>query len=596
MFGRSRGSAKAPRTVPSSPEGLRPWQLIRYAPRQVWLVTALFALILAAWSVLVPLYHAPDEPNHADAVMRIEEGRGWPSAQTSKVTDEGVGAIAASPFGRATNRLSFVGGPVPAAMAVGRNDRPAWQDLKAVPRTSGAIINQIPEHPPGYYYYEGLLLRLGGAAGWQWDIAVSVMRLLSAFLIMWLPLLSWAAAWRLTGSRLAGITASIFPLAVPELSHVGASVNNDNLVTLAGAAALVGLVCAMRGDRSKSTAIWTGLWVAVAMWTKAFGLVLVPMVVLVYGTPWVREVWARRRGRGDAAVGARRWLPERATGVAFLLSTGLAIGLGIWWYVISEIRYGAMQPSSPNFPPGRLLGHDNVLFSRYPTQQMLQRWWGDFGWFEVQLPWRLVVVASVLVGAIAIYGIVRARGRRIASIMVMWPTVVTWVVVSAGVTSYYLRTHYVRGISGRYLFIGFTGVAVLVGAGFGAMPAKIARWTPLALLLGALAMQAEAAHLVFDNWWRPAAGTIRQGWNALSSWSAWPVGVLFAGGAVLLLLIVAAIVTFLRFAIVGGEGVVAVDRTIEAAEVATAVDVSTAAEQAADQDESCLQVSRTAQK
>ncbi|MCW2545745.1 MAG: hypothetical protein JWN96_205, partial [Mycobacterium sp.] len=142
------GRSGTPRTE-ESPDGLGPWQLLRRAPASVWAITALFAMVLACWSVLAPLYHAADEPNHADAVMRLEEGRGWPPATNSEVTDEGVGAIAASPFGRGNSRLSLSTLPVPASLAPARDARPKWQDLKAPPGTSGKLVQQIPEHPPG---------------------------------------------------------------------------------------------------------------------------------------------------------------------------------------------------------------------------------------------------------------------------------------------------------------------------------------------------------------------------------------------------------------------------------------------------------------
>ena len=127
----------SPRAVGPTPDELRPWQLIRRAPQPVWVITALFALMLAAWSVLAPLYHAADEPNHADAVMRLVEGKGWPSSETARVTDQGVGATAASPYGTKQRPLTLDTAPLTAAAAPGRDDRPTWKQLQALPGTSG---------------------------------------------------------------------------------------------------------------------------------------------------------------------------------------------------------------------------------------------------------------------------------------------------------------------------------------------------------------------------------------------------------------------------------------------------------------------------
>lgn len=539
----------------------------------MWLITALFALVLAGWSVLAPLYHAADEPNHADAVMSIEEGHGWPRSPGALVSDQSIGSVFVSPFGRSTNRLGLNLYPVPASLATPRNDRPTWESLKAVPGVSGTEHQQTMQHPPGYYLYEGLILRAGGAAGWRWDITVSTMRLLSALLVVWLPLLAWATAWRVTGRKLAGIAAAIVPLGVPELTHVGATVNNDNLVTLAGAAALLGVACAMTGDRTKTTALWTGLWVAIALWAKAFGLVLVPLVIIVYAAPWIKSWWLQLRSRRKSAAAAaaasaaatasavpevaevpgrrRPWLPDRRTGLLLGLSAGVSIALGCWWYVLAEVHYGSTRPPVTDFPPGKYLGHANVTFLKYATQAVLLRWWGAFGWYEVNLPWRLVVGATIVVGIIGILGIARFRGRRLALIMLMWPTLAAYFLVVAQATSQFLHTHYLSGLSGRYLFIGFTGVAALVGAGCAALPAKVARWSPLVLLLGAIGMQLESVHLSINRWWRPVGGTLRQAWSSFSAWSTWPVGVLWTG---ITLLGLFTILVFVSLTIVGVRG------------------------------------------
>ena len=65
------------------------------------------------------------------------------------------------------------------------------------------------------------------------------------------------------------------------------------------------------------------------------------------------------------------------------------------------------------------------------------------------------------------------------------------------------------------------------------------------MFLAALAMQIETLHQAVNNWWRPADGTLRQAWSALSAWSTWPVGVLYTGIGliVVLVVVVAALLT-----------------------------------------------------
>ena len=59
-----------------------------------------------------------------------------------------------------------------------------------------------------------------------------VMRLFNVMMLVPLPLLAWAAARRLHVGEAAAITASVVPLAVPQLLHIGSSINNDNLLVL----------------------------------------------------------------------------------------------------------------------------------------------------------------------------------------------------------------------------------------------------------------------------------------------------------------------------------------------------------------------------
>ena len=64
---------------------------------------------------------------------------------------------------------------------------------------------------------------------------VGVLRLLSAALLLPLPLLAAAAARRLGAGPPVAIAAALLPLGVPQLAHVGASLNNDVLLVLLGA-------------------------------------------------------------------------------------------------------------------------------------------------------------------------------------------------------------------------------------------------------------------------------------------------------------------------------------------------------------------------
>jgi small subunit ribosomal protein S36 len=134
------GDSVEPRaTADASPARFRPWRILRSAPPAVWAITLLFTALLTSWSVMMPQYHAPDEPNHVDAVMRLVEGRGWPHPGDVTVTAGGVGAIIESPYGNAPRERDLSAGPFTAAQAAPRDERESWQRLDRTRRcTTGS--------------------------------------------------------------------------------------------------------------------------------------------------------------------------------------------------------------------------------------------------------------------------------------------------------------------------------------------------------------------------------------------------------------------------------------------------------------------------
>ncbi len=525
-----------------------PLSLLRGAPRAVWLLVVLNGLVLACWSVLTPVFHAPDEPNHAEAVMRLVTGQGWAKVGHAYVGVEGQAAIAQSPFASRARPGRLNPGPVLQQDAVPRGDRPSWQDLRAtVPNPHRGGIQQIVQHPPGYYWLAAGAVKITGGDGQRWDRAVGVMRLVSVLLVAPLPLLAWAAAFRLLDDSRAAVVAAVVPLGIPELTHIGGSVNNDNALVFTAGLLMVGLACVLRGDRRLGTALFVGISLGLALFSKGLALVLPPLVLAAYLLPPI----GARRGKDetsadDAADAPPPRIPRGAWVRPVLTAAVAAFLAGGWWFVVSLLRYGSFQPGIAGFAPGKFLGDDRFALFRYMTDILLLRYWGSLGWFEVNLPLRLTYVASAVVLILVLVAVLRRRTPRVrlALLLMLYPTVATWGLLVAQSLNYYHHTHYFRGGSGRYLFIGVVGVAVVVGAGATSL-ARIRNWAPVALLVTALGMQAVAVTLAVQKWWQPKGGGIRQAWGALSSWSAWPPELIEALVLVTALAAVAALIALL---------------------------------------------------
>ena len=384
------------------------------------------------------------------------------------------------------------------------------------------------QHPPGYYWLAAGAVALTGGDDQPWDRAVGIMRAVSAILVAPLPLFAWAATFRLSGDRRAALAAAVVPLAIPQLTHIGGSVNSDNLLICTGSLVALGLACVLRGDRSLRTAVFVGVALGCALFSKSLALALLPAVFLAYLVPWLYERRGVASALSVAVTGSEKGAPASRPSVSAALRPLVVVGvlafaIGGWWYAINLARYGAIQPSVPGFPPGKFLGDNDVLFFHYATRVVLLRYWGNFGWFEAIMPTTLIYTAAAVAAALLLVGLARAsrpRGLRLALLVMLAPTAATYTLMVKQALGTYLRTGYYSALSGRYLFVGVVGVAVVIGMGAANLP-RIRRWSPLVLLLGAGLMQAVAISVVTRRWWEPQGGSLQQAWGALSSWSPW---------------------------------------------------------------------------
>lgn len=501
----------------------RPWRLLRSAPRTVWLLVAAHGLLLVCWSVLAPIYHAPDEPNHVDGAARIYEGLGWPAPSPSiYLTPNGLSSWVASPYDAGTAPLQLNPGTLPQAAAVPRSQRPAWNDLRATnppPANNPVQLQQILTHPPLYYTLQAGVLRLAGGEGQRWDLLVGAMRLFSVLLMTPLPLFCWAAARAFTGNRRAALCAAIVPFAIPQLSFIGGVVNNDDALTSFSAVATVGIACVLRGNLSRRTSVFVGVSMGLALLTKSLAVVLPFLVIAAYllaglrsdePEAGARRTWQRRLVRGDVLQ-------------PLALALGSAFVIGGWWYVFQRIRAGAFQPGVPGFPGGVQVA-DAEGWAGYAVQVVPIRFWGSIGWYEVNLPLRIAGTASVVLAALVIVALVRTRGfgGRLSVGLLLWPVLSTLTLLLLSSYGFYRHYDRVLGLQGRYMFLGIAALAAVVAAGVAGLPRQVQRWAPLGLLLAAAAMQAEVVHLVLNTWWVPDGGGLHDGWQAITAYAVWP--------------------------------------------------------------------------
>jgi 4-amino-4-deoxy-L-arabinose transferase-like glycosyltransferase len=530
--------APDPEPAPSADDGQTP---TGRPPRIVWLATLLLGLVAALWTVAVPAYRAPDEAAHLDLIVYLAEGHPYPDYD---------GRFFGNEVGLDTDRyLIVLTQPWPrfdAADAPPRDDRPDVDDLGGTKPDKGArrydktragypyVYNQMPQHPPLYYLAMSSVLRaeralLPGDSLTSLDRELGLLRLANVLLITPLPLLAWATVRRLgVVDRRAGAVAALLPLCLPQFTHIGAAVNNDNLFTLLGAVLGWLLVGVGRGRRTWRTDVAVGVVLGLALLTKAFALMFVPWVVAAY----LLCAWT-----------TRRW---RATALMALLAGGVGALVGAWWWIDNWIRYDQPAPTTESLtrtvqqrPPG--FSADRVEFLWTFSGRMISHTWAWIGMGTPKFELPRSVVMSLTEAALAAIvvavwtarrGLSPERGlRRWDAVLVSVPMVLVTLFVARRAWGLYGTTGKFAFIQGRYLFGSLLGVVALVGIG---ASRALGRWTIAVTLALAAVLQIWLLSDVMEGSWS-GPGEFGPVHGALA-WSPWPA-------AIVVLVVAAALAT-----------------------------------------------------
>lgn len=517
------------------PSGTGVLARLRRVPLTVWLATATFGALLGFWAFVNPAFSPPDEISHADLVFHLATGAGYPEYDERYVS-QGVAG-----YGVMNSLVGADDSPESIAVREWTADSADEVDFGATFDELGGDeavegwINQIPQHPPLYYWSSATVLRAarqvnGGQLSMHHEL--QLLRFTNVVLLTPLPLLAWAAARQLGASDRIGIVASLVPLAIPQLAHVGASVNNDNLFLALCAFLAVPLARATRGDQRLTTALIAGVLAGLALLSKGFGVLLPIWIICCYAAPIVRD---------------RRLLRSA------LRPVGVALGsfalVGAWFSVRNLVVHGTPSPSlhtattareSFTPDPGAWLGH----FPGFLTQGF----WGYFGYFENQIGDAatilgtglvLVTLASALIGrprrADSPVGTSRVR---LAALVSIFPLLVAFVAVVAW--DLYTKTDYLRNfVQGRYLFGAVVPLAVATGVGSVRL---VGRWAAVLVLGVASIMQIQGLRLMLDVRWGGAGEPLTSSYRAVVAWNPWPLPLVHLTTAALLMLVAALVV------------------------------------------------------
>ena len=258
---RKRGSRARPRMPRRIP--LR--DLLRRVPIAAWICVAVAILNAICWSIIVPAFEVPDEPNHFAYVKQIAETGTLPTsaaeayetnAEMIKVLDRLHYPYVRQQPGHRT---------ISTAHGQERLEQGLAQ-LRAEPGAKGSFAAGVAaSQPPLYYALEAVPYNLAGNALTR----LQLMRLLSAlmaglttlfvflFLRETLPVTPWA--W-----SVGGLATAVMPL----LGFVSGAVNPDAMLFAVSAALFYVLARAFRRGLTRRVAVAFGIVVAIGMLTK----------------------------------------------------------------------------------------------------------------------------------------------------------------------------------------------------------------------------------------------------------------------------------------------------------------------------------------
>jgi len=467
--GRPDDTTVLPHTAPAEPSPPRRLQRALRSPYvAVVAATVAFAAICLGFLLNTPTLIGPDEPYHFDRIIAAEHGRLAPAPGKMNVSAGGRGAEHTYVYSQmrrsGPSQAEFTARP--------RNQRPSLNALGGDKRSPDHdVANYETQHPPLYYDLIGAVVKVWpGADGMAADKLVLLIRMLNVLLVLPLPLLFFFAARRIFGDNPVSRTAAFLPLLVPGLARGAATINNDNLAIVIGAAAVALAIRIMTGDRSLRTAILVSLCCVAGSLTKAtivFALLLVPAAYVI-------QIWQGRR------------LPSRS--VMATLTLG-AIASGAWW-VHNYVAYGAAQPnawgSQSAAAQGRPRGNIPIDYNHFwwtLNKAVLSRFWGALGLHEPpQLPLVMINILSFGMLACAIAAIIVVRGLRWQMALLIAVPVASQLMVI--LQSYLHYRHYlaIPGLQGRYVYPGVFGVLLPFALGAALLLYRWARWAPLVIL------------------------------------------------------------------------------------------------------------------
>ncbi len=434
-------------------------------------ILAAYVGLATTYSVIVPLFEAPDEVWHYEYVRWLAEGNGLPAP-------EDVGAAPWAQEGSQPPLYYALGALLTAPVYTSNAAHAIRYNVHAVIGNAEGDDNR------------NALLH-GRIHAWPWQ-GVTLAAHLTRFLSIVLGTIAVALAYALARSvapgwpRAAPLAAAVVAF-TPQFLFITASTNNDNLVTALGTVGLYLCVRVASLERTPGWRWWVGLGLVagLAALSKLSGLLLLPL-----GGVTILLVAYRQRSWRVA------WRAALLVGAVFVLVAG-------WWYWRNWRLFGDPLLLAVMFavlPPRPEPASAAEVLAMLPG--IWRSTWAVFGWFNlVAGAWLYWLYGLLTLAAIAGWaiGFVAARPSMQAAIRpAPAGLVLLWCALTGVAVLRWAQMSYAQG---RLLFPALAGFAVLLAGGLLApWPEVRQRWVT-GVAAGGLAILAVVAPFL---WIAPA--------------------------------------------------------------------------------------------
>ncbi|MDI7274766.1 MAG: DUF2142 domain-containing protein, partial [Anaerolineae bacterium] len=438
----------------------------RLTNRAIWGVVLAFVALATTYSVVTPLFEAPDELFHFALVRHLAEGGGLPvldPANQGPWQQEG----GQPPLYYALTALAVRWVPTDDLSEITRRNPYVDVGVMGVSSNPSMVIHTPKERWP----YRGAVL------------AVHLARQASVLFGALAVFMTYALGLEVLPRRpLVALGAAALVAFNPMFLFMSGAVNNDGLVAALCTMGLWLLARSLRLPLEPGRWAVVGAVLGLAALAKVSALVLWPLALVVLA--WVS--WQRKE-RGAFVRSA----------ASMLVVAGAIAG---WWYCRNWRLYGDPLGLSaflalvgPRTSPVTL----PQLLSELPG--LIRSYWGVFGWMNVSGPgWFYAlyfgIVFAGLGGMLASAGRLIVRRRRPTKetllrlgLAVAWP-----LLVGTSLVRYTLIT---MASHGRLLFPAVGVLALLMGLGLGSWLSG--RWREAPVLLAVLVTAAVAVWAPF---------------------------------------------------------------------------------------------------